>query len=76
MRFNWRQVEETWWNTYTKLEHDTTKFDIIFRLGRFSRKIFVWLLLGPYDRALGYLGLRVAYTIMVVMTFDPASSVV
>ena len=38
-------------HTYAKLERDTTKFDIVFTLGRSNRKIFVWLLLGPYARA-------------------------
>ena len=40
-----------------KIERGTTKFDIFFRLGRSGRKIFVWLLLGPYARAKGSLGL-------------------
>ena len=43
-------MEATWKRTYAKLERDTTKFDIVFTLGRSSRKIFVWLLLGPYTR--------------------------
>ena len=44
-----------------KLERDTTKFDIFFRLGRPSQKIFVWLLLGPYARAYVSLGLTSSY---------------
>ena len=51
MQFNRQQVEATSWRTYEKLERDTTKFDIVFTLGRPSWKIFVWLLLGPYARA-------------------------
>ena len=57
MQFNWQQVEETWCNTYATLESDTIKFDIFFRLGRSGWKIFVWLLLGPYAREKGSLGL-------------------
>ena len=34
-----------------KMERDTTKFDVVFTLGRFSRNIFVWMLLGPYTRS-------------------------
>ena len=51
MQFNWQQVEATWSRSYAKLERDTNKFDIVFILGRSSRKIFVWLLLVPYARA-------------------------
>ena len=38
-------------SNYAKLECDSNKFDIFFRLGRSSRKIVVSLLLGPYARA-------------------------
>ena len=46
MRFNRQQIKETWQN-YAKLEHDTTKFDISFRLGHSSR-VSEWLNLTDF----------------------------
>ena len=40
------------------MQCNSNRFDIFFRLGRSSRKIFVWLLLGPYARAWGSMGLQ------------------
>ena len=43
------------------MERDTTKFDIVFTLGRSSQKICVWLLLGPYA-SVGFPGANLELT--------------